>query len=72
MSAIAVLNCGCSIEEDMFSNMTLSVCHCSNHRYLFSDSKTIKEMAREIRELHGLIPICSNSSSRASKTLKDS
>jgi hypothetical protein len=45
-----VFECGCSITSSMFGEREiLSVFHCPDHRYLFSQDKTLREMAKEIR-----------------------
>ena len=57
MSATAVYPCGCHITSSMsVESQILSVGHCQEHAYLFSDNKTLKEMAGEIGRIqHNLL-----------------
>lgn len=42
--------CGCSITSSMYEPYeVLAVRHCLAHYYLYSQNKTIKQMAEEIR-----------------------
>lgn len=41
--------CGCSVTRSMFGDHdVLSVQHCWQHRHLFSQDKTLRQMAEEI------------------------
>ena len=57
MSATALNLCGCYVTSSMFAeSQILSVGHCQEHAHLFSDNKTLKEMAGEIGRIqHDLI-----------------
>jgi hypothetical protein len=46
-----IFNCGCYISRSMFGERKiLKVGHCSTHYYLYSENKTIRQMANEIQE----------------------
>ncbi len=46
------LECGCSVSSSMFGNhKIMGVGHCSDHDHLYSENKTIKQMAEEIMKL---------------------
>jgi hypothetical protein len=43
--------CGCSITTSMYGeHEVLNVTHCSEHGHLFSQDKTLRQMAEEIRK----------------------
>jgi hypothetical protein len=45
--------CGCSITRSMFGyRQVLGVVHCEKHNSLYSETKTMKEMADEIMALN--------------------
>jgi hypothetical protein len=44
--------CGCAVTSSMFSRMIISVHHCEEHSHLFSDRKSLKQMADEIIAAH--------------------
>lgn len=46
-----IFSCGCFITKCMFSHVVLRVGHCPEHSHLFSEDKTLKQMAREIYDL---------------------
>jgi len=49
----AMMKCGCSVTKGMGGDMTIySVQHCPVHRHLFSDTKSLRQMAREIWKIH--------------------
>lgn len=43
--------CGCSTAFDMITGQTLRVSHCPEHFFLFSDKKTLHQMAVELSKL---------------------
>jgi hypothetical protein len=45
--------CGCSISKSMFGDRrVMTVRHCEHHQHLFSENKTLRQMADEIYEAH--------------------
>jgi hypothetical protein len=49
MSATAINACGCSISSTMGEQSVItSVQPCQKHYYIFSDDKTLKQMASEL------------------------
>lgn len=45
--------CGCWISRSMFGDRhVIFVGHCDEHQRLFSENKTLKQMAEEIYEAH--------------------
>lgn len=51
MSTI-VFACGCHISNSMFGEReVMGVGHCQEHHHLFSQDKTLRQMANELREL---------------------
>ena len=51
----AFFECGCSITTEMGTGKILSVDHCPDHRHLFSDEKTLREMATELGEVQNQV-----------------
>ncbi len=44
--------CGCWITKSMFGDRpVLSVGHCDMHKYLWSQDKSLRQMAAEIRKV---------------------
>jgi hypothetical protein len=53
--ATVCFSCGCAVTSSMFGEREiLAVHHCEEHRYLFSDNKSLRTMASEIHALHPL------------------
>lgn len=41
-------SCGCAVTSSMFTGEILNVHHCQEHKHLYSEHKTISQMADEI------------------------
>lgn len=51
--SLVVYKCGCSIARSMYGEYeVMSVRHCGEHEHLFSQHKTLTQMAEEIVNVH--------------------